>query len=144
MMKKIWKSVKIWQSYGREFSGSLFLAHPVYPISLHVHMYVCTCMPSNCCFLLSFFTWASVLSQPCRSYSCVTVMFFYETVLWTNKMMMITSRASEFHGNSAAWRRQKRIWTKCVRKGHQRYEKNDNGPSSYGHSVSTYSLLIAV
>ena len=29
-MKKFWKSVKIWQSYGREFSGLLFLAHPVY------------------------------------------------------------------------------------------------------------------
>jgi len=23
-MKKIWKSIKIWQSYGREFSGLLF------------------------------------------------------------------------------------------------------------------------
>ena len=25
-MKKFWKSVKIWQSYGREFSGLLFFA----------------------------------------------------------------------------------------------------------------------
>ena len=27
-MKKLWKSVKIWQSYGREFSGLLFFGPP--------------------------------------------------------------------------------------------------------------------
>jgi len=29
MVTKFRKSVKIWQSYGREFSGVLFLAHPL-------------------------------------------------------------------------------------------------------------------
>ena len=28
-MKKFWKSVKIWQSYGREYVAYFFLAHPV-------------------------------------------------------------------------------------------------------------------
>jgi len=30
MLKKFGKSVKIWQSYGREFLAYFFLAHPVY------------------------------------------------------------------------------------------------------------------
>ena len=28
-MKKLWKSVKVWQSYGREYVAYFFLAHPV-------------------------------------------------------------------------------------------------------------------
>ena len=28
-MKKLWKSVKIWQSYRREYVAYFFLAHPV-------------------------------------------------------------------------------------------------------------------
>ena len=33
-MKKLWKSVKAWQSYGREYVAYFFLAHPVYGNSI--------------------------------------------------------------------------------------------------------------
>ena len=33
-MKKFWKSIKIWQSYGHEYVAYFFLAHPVYCLLL--------------------------------------------------------------------------------------------------------------
>jgi len=55
--------------------------------------------------------------------------------------MFFVNRASKFYGNTAAWRRQYRRWTICIRTRHKRHEKNDNWPSSHGHSVSVYIFV---
>jgi len=67
------------QSFLYRFYSSL-----VYRISLHIHMYVYR--PSNCCFF-SLLGPLWVLSQPCRSCSCVVschifMKLFYEQIKW--------------------------------------------------------------
>jgi len=104
-MRASYELVRMCYEFSTIFSYNNIVFILVYRISLHIHMYVYR--PSNCCFF-SLLGPLWVLSQPCRSCSCVVschvfMKLFYEQIQWWWIFMLILAVGSR-SPRAALWR----------------------------------------